>query len=577
MTMKMKCISENPKLSKEWHPSKNEGLSPNALTTGSNKKIWWICDKGHEFEQVVHKRTSGRNCPYCANKKVLIGYNDLKTLFPKLEVEFDDEINDFHSHEVVIGSAKKAAWNCSRCGYKWITEIRHRTQRNTGCPKCAALSRAKKRQQTIVANNGALINPLLVQEWDFEKNAPLTPHEVTAGSNRSVYWICSKCEYKWRAKISNRAILGRSCPCCSNKVVVKEKNDLATTHPELAKEWHPTKNGLLTPCDVSHGKGKKVWWQCRFGHEYQATILHRSYGTNCPICNTGRQTSFAEQAIFFYVKKIFPDAINRYTDIFDNRMELDIFIPSIKVAIEYDGVFWHRKEISLKREKIKYKTCQNESIKLIRIKESVTRLNLFELAADEVFHIDNMEKSKEFNMLIRHLLDKLDPKSNMWTKKDPLYFHSKVDIDVERDNYEIRKYMGNIKHSLADFRPDLLQEWHSEKNGTLIPTKVSAGSGIKVWWKCNECGHEWKTSIYHRTKNGTGCNMCYRKMNCEKHPLAKIIYQYTLNGEFIQEWKSISEASRQLSISNFNISMCAKHQRKHAGGFRWEYRHVELL
>ena len=573
----MKYIADNPKLLSEWHPSKNEGLSPYALTTGSNKKVWWICDKGHEFEQVVYKRTLGRNCPYCTNKKVLIGYNDLKTLQPKLEAEFDDEMNDFHSNEVVIGSAKKAAWNCSKCGFKWVTAIRQRTQRDTGCPKCAASSRAKNRQKTMVAQNGCITSPLLVQEWDYEKNAPLTPNKVTSGSNRSVGWICSKCKHKWNAKISNRAILGRGCPCCSNKVIIKGKNDLATTHPELAKEWHPTKNGLLTPCEVSHGKGKKVWWQCRFGHEYQATVLHRSHGTNCPICNSGRQTSFTEQAIFFYIKKIFPDAINRYTDIFDNRMELDVFIPSIRVAIEYDGVFWHSKEISSKREEIKYRICQNKDIKLIRIKESISEMKPFGLSADYVFQINDMEKPKEFNMLVRHLLDKLDPKSNMWTRKDPLHFYSQVDVDVERDRFEIRKYMEDIKHSLADSRPDLVQEWHPEKNGTLTPAKVSAGSSINVWWKCKECGHEWETAIYRRSKNGTGCNLCYRKMNSEKHPLAKKIYQYTLSGDLIQEWKSISEAGRQLSISNSNISMCAKHQRKHAGGFRWEYHHVEKL
>ena len=570
-------MSDSPKLLSEWHPSKNGGLFPYALTMGSNKKVWWICDKGHEFDLVVNKRVAGQNCPYCSNKRVLIGYNDLKTLFPKLDAEFDNEDNDFRSCEVVIGSTRKAVWKCLVCNNKWRTEIRHRTQRDSGCPKCAQLIRTKNHQKTILSQRGCLDDPLLLKEWDFEKNAPLMPNDVTAGCNTRVNWICSKCGHNWVAVISNRANLGRGCPCCSNKVIVKGKNDLATTRPELAEEWHPDKNGSLTPFKVSYGCGKKVWWKCRLGHEYQATVLHRSHGTNCPICNSVRQTSFAEQAIFFYIKKIFPEAVNRYTGIFENQMELDIFIPSIKVAIEYDGVFYHSKtERHLKREKKKYEICQNNHIKLIRIKETILKSKPFELSADVVFHMDAMENTKELNMLIRHLLDELDPESNMWTRKKPLYFHSQVDVDVERDSFEIRKYMTKIDRSLADIRPDLVQEWHPEKNGTLTPEKVSVGSDIKVWWECTVCGYEWKTSIGHRV-NGTGCKMCIEKKHREIPPLAKKIYQYKLSGEFVKEWKSLSEAGRQLSISNSNISMCARHQRKQAGGFRWEYHYVEKL
>ena len=74
---------------------------------------------------------------------------------------------------------------------------------------------------------------------------------------------------------------------------------------ELSKEWDYERNGELLPQHVSYGMGKKVGWICPRGHKYEATILHRSSGTNCPICNSGRQTSFAEQAIFYYIKNFF--------------------------------------------------------------------------------------------------------------------------------------------------------------------------------------------------------------------------------------------------------------------------------
>jgi DNA-directed RNA polymerase subunit RPC12/RpoP len=507
--------------------------------------------------------------------KPTIGTNDLQSQYPELAKEWDYEKNNLNPSQVVIGSPKHAAWKCSICGNEWKTAIRHRTQRNSGCPKCAEPKRIISHRKAFLTKNGCITNSLLLKEWDYNKNDK-QPTDMTKASNEKVWWVCSRCGYNYEAQINNRSN-GRGCPCCSNKVTVKGINDLATTHPELAKEWHPTKNGTITPFNVVHGCGKKVWWRCDLGHEYQATILHRSHGTNCPVCNSGRQTSFAEQAIYYYIKKIFPDAIGRYTDIFDNRMELDIYIPTIKTAIEYDGVFWHKSAKSVKNENIKYGICQEHGIKLIRIREAQLE-NTF-MPADECWHMDGMDKPDIFNDLIQRLVDKLDPQSNPWTRKEPwlINMHSKVKVNVVRDGLEIRKYMMELKEdSLAVLRPDLALEWHPTKNSNLIPNMFSLGSSVKVWWKCATCGHEWKTAISHRTHRtkGTGCHACHKKQNAEQHPLALKIYQYSKSGEFIQEWKSISDASRALSINNSNITMCAKHLRKYAGGFSWEYSKV---
>jgi hypothetical protein len=63
------------------------------------------------------------------------------------------------------------------------------------------------------------------------------------------------------------------------------KNSLFSRKPSLVKEWHPTKNGSLTPKDVSYGSGEKVWWICGKGHEWEARVLSRSHGTGCPYCS----------------------------------------------------------------------------------------------------------------------------------------------------------------------------------------------------------------------------------------------------------------------------------------------------
>ena len=238
-------ISQIPKLMEEWNWDKNNeiGLYPNKLLPGSNKKAWWKCKNNHEFVEVISKRTKGKPCPYCANKRVLIGFNDLKTLYPDLAKEWDYDKNTFIDiNKVVKGSNKKAWWKCSVCGHEWLASISARTIRGTGCPLCSIKTRSNARSKTILNNKGGLNIPLLLQEWDYEANGNLLPEHVTNGSNKYVYWKCSKCGYKWRAKILNRAIGGRGCPCCANAVVVPGVNDLATTHPDLIKEWDYDKN-----------------------------------------------------------------------------------------------------------------------------------------------------------------------------------------------------------------------------------------------------------------------------------------------------------------------------------------------
>lgn len=285
-------------------------------------------------------------------------------------------------------------------------------------------------------NDLATTHPEVAKEWYQPKNGNLTPSGVSYGSSKSVFWRCQKCGYEWTAKIANR-VNGRGCPCCSNKVVVKGVNDLATTHPKIAKEWYQPENGSLTPSDVTYGSGKKVKWICPKGHIYSATILHRtSGGTNCPICNSGRQTSFAEQAVYYYVKKAFPNAINHYKKIFTNGMELDIYIPDIKLGIEYDGVYWHKKAITYEREKRKHDICRKNGIKLLRIREGKED-NRYPAADYSIFMPDDESGTNALNNVIRLVLAKIDPQSNYWTRKNSYHFWSDVDVNIDRDKYEI--------------------------------------------------------------------------------------------------------------------------------------------
>ena len=82
-----------PELLNEWNYEKNNGLTPVDVMSSSGKKVWWICDKGHEWEATIDKRNRGTNCPYCSGNKVLNGYNDLKKANPSLVKEWNYEKN----------------------------------------------------------------------------------------------------------------------------------------------------------------------------------------------------------------------------------------------------------------------------------------------------------------------------------------------------------------------------------------------------------------------------------------------------------------------------------------------------
>ena len=490
-------ISNIPYLLTEWNWTKNNNmeLDPCKLLPSSNKKVWWLCSNGHEWQARISDRTRDHTgCPYCSNKKILVGFNDLETTNPKLAKEWHPIKNGkLTPHDVSKGSNKKAWWLCSN-GHEWQAVISSRNN-GRGCPFCCNNKILKG------FNDLKTTHPILIKQWNYKKNGTLLPNNILPGSSKKVWWKCEK-GHEWSTTIYHRAIRKQGCPYCSGRFAIPGETDLATLNPKLAKEWHPTKNGTLTPNQVTIRSGKKVWWLCSNGHEWQATPHDRDADdTKCPICSARRQTSFPEQAIFYYVKKIFPNAINRYKDIFQNSMELDIFVPDIPLGIEYDGVNWHKTEKEHIREKNKYEICKNHGIHLIRIKENCK--NIWNDVADKIIYVEKRRNFARLNHIIGALFDYI----HYFTTSASLCYN--LEIDVERDQTEIFNYLTDIDDSLEELRPDLIEEWDWKKNGHLTPSMFSLHSNDIVWWKCKQCGHSWRSMINTRTRpNGSGCAIC---------------------------------------------------------------------
>jgi DNA-directed RNA polymerase subunit RPC12/RpoP len=141
----------------------------------------------------------------------------------------------------------------------------------------------------------ATVFPELAAEWDFETNHPLTPEFFMPYSGQKVAWVCAKCGHHWKASILNRA-RGRGCPECRRSIAAKNASryaiersgTLAEKFPELAKEWHPTKN-LIRPDEVAPRSNRKAHWICGVcGNEWESVIGHRADGIGCPYCSSKR-------------------------------------------------------------------------------------------------------------------------------------------------------------------------------------------------------------------------------------------------------------------------------------------------
>ena len=124
--------------------------------------------------------------------------------------------------------------------------------------------------------------PDIAAEWDYENNEK-EPSDYTAGSVQKVCWICSE-GHRWQATIKNRTQLHSGCPYCAGQRVITGINDLATVNPDLAVQWHPTKNGALTPAHVKYASIKRVWWLGKCGHTWDDTVTNRNSGNGCPYC-----------------------------------------------------------------------------------------------------------------------------------------------------------------------------------------------------------------------------------------------------------------------------------------------------
>ena len=320
----------NPELALEA-----DGWEPTLISAGSGRKLSWKCSKGHTWNDTAAHRTGrGSGCPVCINRSRRVGINDLATTHPDLAKEADG----WDPTEYVAGSNALLPWVCKE-GHKWLGKPNDRTGRNSGCGTCSGallkvgfndlatshpeiglqadgwdtslFSAGSHKSMPWICNLGhrwkAVIKsrcygtqsgcPVCANKQvekgfnDFQTTHPelarfangWDPATVTSGSNKKYSWKCEE-GHVWESRVLGVVKSSEGCPICSNHQVLPGFNDLATTHPELAKDafdWDPT--------TLTAGSGVKVNWICKLGHVYGMRVGSRTHmRQNCPYC--GNQT-----------------------------------------------------------------------------------------------------------------------------------------------------------------------------------------------------------------------------------------------------------------------------------------------
>ena len=226
MAMNNSLAEVHPELVSEWS-EKNLLLTPDGITFGSNKKVWWKGTCGHEWQASVKACSNGEKCPICSGARVIAGINDLQTTHPEIASEWSEKNLPLKPDEVNAKSRKNDWWRCGKCGNEWKSVINARVK-GTVCPVCA------EREVLAGYNDLATTDNQLLSEWDYKQNK-LKPTEVSRTSAKRAWWKCRH-GHSWSMKINERTILNKGCRICEQEYL--------SLFPALAVSYYSNKKGL---------------------------------------------------------------------------------------------------------------------------------------------------------------------------------------------------------------------------------------------------------------------------------------------------------------------------------------------
>ncbi len=254
------------------HAAMAHGWDPSLVTAGSNLTLQWSCQDGHVFAATVANFCRPKKsllCHVCSGRKLLKGFNDLKTLYPDLATQ----ANGWDPTDFLAGSNKRMSWKCAS-GHIWEVKIASRVTFGSKCPQCS-------HKKIIVGKTDLQTKyPSLARQaygWD--------PSKVMPGTHKKLLWKC-ELGHVWEAACNSR-VKGSGCPFCGGYFPIPGENDLATLFPEIASQadgWDPTQ--------VGPSAQKRMPWKCSLGHKWSSVVgsrtVKKSQNASCPVCSGQR-------------------------------------------------------------------------------------------------------------------------------------------------------------------------------------------------------------------------------------------------------------------------------------------------
>ena len=172
---------------------------PETITAKSNQKKDWKCKEGHIYSSTVSSRTSsGNGCAVCSGKKLLAGFNDLKTKFPDIAAE----AYGWDTSMVMPGTKQKKDWKCKE-GHIYSSTVNSRTSSGNGCAVCSGYK--------VLAG----FNDLQTRFPDIAKEAyEWDPSTVVAGTKQKKDWKCKE-GHIYSSTVNSRTSMGSGCSTCA--------------------------------------------------------------------------------------------------------------------------------------------------------------------------------------------------------------------------------------------------------------------------------------------------------------------------------------------------------------------------
>lgn len=422
--------------------------------------------------------------------------------FPDIATQWDYERNKgLTPADVTHGSNKIVWWTCSHCGHSYKKRISNRTapaKRKTESEKCPiCLGRV------IVPGFNSLkakFPEIIEREWDFEKNT-IDPDTIPPTYRKKMWWICPN-GHSYESLPGNKIYhKGGNCPYCSSQKLCRESS-LGYLNPELAKEWHPTKNGSLTPFDVFANTNQYIWWLClKCGYEWRAKGCNRNLNKRgCPHCANCRSSSIPEQLLFITIKKHYTDAISRHR--IEND-EIDVFVPSLNIGFEYDGQRFHNEE-KLQKDIAKTKRLIDRGISLYRFRED--NCPEIQVPGCTVIKVKYTSEYEDLETKLRVLLVHLSEEDIKVEFSSEI---NNVRATLDCLSYDKSFAASEARKRKAGIAPVAL--WDYEANAPLTPEMVSPFSDKVMNWICPTISsHKWRSPV-KSISLGYGCSRCAKR------------------------------------------------------------------